>query len=133
MDGMVLTGRQRPADRLGGTSTQDTLEMRGVVRVRQLARSRQMQVVQTGQPEAQRRGAQQRRPCFALVGIERAQRVVSLYEGICERGLERAPVRLDTPIVDRDGEVVGEEIGCGETEVDQAGDAHTLEQDVVAE
>ena len=53
---------------------QDALEVRGVVRVHELARARQVQVVEPRQPEAQRGGAQQRRPLRALVRASAAAR-----------------------------------------------------------
>ena len=46
---------------------QDPFEGRRVVRVRELAGARQVQVVEPRQPEAQRGGAQQRRPLHAFI------------------------------------------------------------------
>ena len=55
---------------------EDAAEMLGVVRVHQHSRARQMKVVEPRQPEAQRRGAQHRRPGLALERRERAHRVI---------------------------------------------------------
>ena len=72
---------------------QDALEVRGVVRVHELAGARQVQVVEPRQPEAQRGGAQQRRPLRALVRRQRPHRVVGADERGDELGDERAGVR----------------------------------------
>ena len=42
-------------------------------------------------------------------------------------------VRLEAPGVQADGDVVGQEVGGGEVEVDQAGQAAVEEEDVVGE
>ena len=111
---------------------QDPLEVGGIVRVRELARARKVQVVQPRQPEAQRRRAQQRWPGFALVRRQRAQRVVRGDHRVHERGRERRVV-AHAPVVHGDREVVREEVGGGEAEVDDPRDAAAGEQHVVAE
>jgi hypothetical protein len=40
-------------------------------------------------------------------------------------------IRLETPGVETDGDVVGERIGAGEIEIDQAGELGTEEEHVV--
>ena len=37
------------------------------------------------------------------------------------------------PVVDRDRKVIGERVGCRETEINDAGDAPSVEQNVVTE
>ena len=96
------------------------------MRVRQLARTRQMQIVEPRQPEAQSRRTQQARPLGALLEVERTHAIVCGDERTRSLGIERAgigAVALDAPIVDRDRDVVGESVGGSEAEIDDAGDA----------
>src|SRR5438552_10648808 len=64
--------RLRQRGRVDDTVAKNALEVPGIVRMNELARTRQMQVVEPGQPEAQRRGAKQRGPLRSLVGGELA-------------------------------------------------------------
>src|SRR5262245_15881965 len=109
--------------------------MRRIVRVNELARPRQMQIVEAREPEAQRRGTKQRGPLRALVGGKLAHALVRAGQRIDELGNERAGVGTvvdDAPVVDGYREIVCKEVGRREAEVDDARDAITLEQHVVA-
>ena len=99
---------------------QDALEVRRIVRVHELARARQVQVVEPRQPEAQRRRAQQRRPCLALLGAAAgAPRRTPPAARVPVPG-SSAAIGGHAPVVDGDRQVVGEEIGGREAEVDDA-------------
>src|SRR4051812_12329616 len=100
--------------------------------MRELAGTRQVKIVEPRQPEAQRRGAQQRGPRLAFVVVERTNLVIRTQHCRDESAVLRDGVAIEAPIVDGDGEVVREKIGGGKTEVDDAGNAWPREQHVVA-
>jgi hypothetical protein len=111
---------------------QHALEVLGIVRVGEFAWARQVHVVQTREPEAQRAQAQQQRPRFALVVGERAHRLVRCQQRRGALRLEFA-FGIDAPVVDRYRQVVGERVGRGEAEVDDPRQFVADEQRVVAE
>ena len=92
-----------------------------------------MHVVQARQPEAQRGGPQQRRPRFALVRRQRAHRIVRRDHRGRELVDKAAVDVAGAPVVDGDREVVREEIGRREAEVDDARHPIAGKQHVVAE
>src|SRR5690242_7512371 len=118
------TGASSMARRLGRFDAlpQNALELLRIVRVRELSGARQMEVIEARQPEAQCGGAQQRGPLRMLVRIERPHRFVRAYELFAAVRVERAAVVDDAPVVGGDGEVVSEEVGRGEAEIDDPGD-----------
>ncbi len=75
----------------GDVVTQNPLERGGIVRVRQLALARQVKIVQPRQPEAQRRGAQQRPPKGALLEDERPHRGIGSDQRAHTLRLEHRP------------------------------------------
>src|SRR5688572_24023709 len=105
-------------------------EMAGVLRVGQLARPRQVEVVEPRNPETQRPGAQHRGPGLALGAAERTRLGVGGEQRGGARRIERT-VLLHAPVVHRDGDVVEERPGAAEVEVDDARDGAVLEEDVV--
>src|SRR5439155_8605377 len=69
---------------------QNFFEMFRVVRVHQHPGPRQVEVIQAREPEAQRRGAQHRRPGLALERIERPHRVARSEKRARTRFVEAA-------------------------------------------
>ena len=89
------------------------------------------QSVQAGQEEAQGGAGGERGQGVALGGAERADVVVGVEQGAGHRRVDAAV--LEAPAVEADGEVVGQEVGAGEVEVDQAGEFAFEKEDVVGE
>src|SRR5438477_6509645 len=101
----------------------------------ELARSRNVQVIQTRQPEAQCSCTEQRSPQFSLVGSQRPRFVVRADERPDALRVEMTGTRsigLKAPVVDSDREIVGERIGRRKTEIDNAGKFLPDEEHVVA-
>jgi hypothetical protein len=92
-----------------------------------------MHVVEPRHPEPQRSSAQQRRPLRALVVGQLAHAVVRPDHRLHAVAIEGAVAVGDAPVVDRDREVVREVVGRREAEIDDARDARTREEHVVAE
>src|SRR5262249_26407866 len=67
-----------------------------------------------------------------LAGIERPHDAVARQHEARLRHVEAA-VALEAPGVEADGDVVGEEVGAGEVEVDDPGEGLAAEEDVVGE
>ena len=128
----VYHGEHGPRDAV----SQDSLEMRGILGVHELAGPRQVEIVETRQPEPKRGRAQERGPLRTFVAFERAHRLVPADERL-DQLRDKCPARVacanNAPIVDGNGEIVGEEVGGGESEVDDARHPGALEQHVVAE
>ena len=109
------------------TVTQDTLELDRIVRVRKLSGTRQIQIVQSRDPEPQRRRTQERRPLRAFAVGQRSHRVVGAGQRVDFFRIKGSlVVSKEAPIVHRDREIVRKKIGRRETEVDDAGDVSVL-------
>ncbi len=91
---------------------QQPLKMPWILGVRELARARQMVVIQARHPEAQRPRTQQRRPRLAFGGGKRPRRVVAREQCGAARGIKTIVI-LQTPVVHRDRHVVEQGAGAG--------------------
>ena len=139
--GGACARRRAAMDRAGACGSamrvaQDALEMRGIVRMHELARARQVEIVEAREPEPQRGRAQAARATAPARRGQRAHRLVGADERLDELGNKcaaRVAVAIDAPVVDGDREIVGEEVGRGEPEVDDARHPGADEQHVVAE
>src|SRR5947207_11904502 len=108
--------------------TQNALELGGVVGVGKLAGAGQIQIVESRDPESQCCRTQQCRPLRAFDVGQRADRVVGTGQRVDLFRIERSlAVAEQAPVVHCDREIVSEEIGCRESEIDDAGDAAFVE------
>src|SRR5258706_3706790 len=100
----LTSGGPRRRRAAGAAQSEDVAEVLGVVHLHELARARQVLVVQAREPEAQRGRAQQRWPGGALALFERPQLVVGAEQSAAARLVE-PPVRgrvPQAPVVDAD-------------------------------
>ena len=109
------------------------LEVCGVVRGEHGGVARQVVVPQPRDPEAQCRGAHQRRHQPALARAELAHRVVGGDEGDGALFDQAAAFQVGAPVVEADGDVEQEGVDAGEIEVEEAGELVAFEHHVVAE
>ena len=96
----------------------------------QRARRRVQPVVQPGQQEADRRTPAQHRQRRALGIRQRARRVIGAQHGPRLGDIE-GKIRLEAPRVQAHRDVVGQDVGRREVEVDQAGQPAVQEEHIV--
>ena len=96
-----------------------------IMRVRQFTWSRQVQIVQTRQPEAERGEPEEKRPHFALVVGQWPHCLIGVDQRVYPAWIKLA-LGIDAPVVDSDREVVGECVGGREAEVDDSGDRKSV-------
>src|SRR5262249_49274619 len=101
---MRLALRSRKRDCLPAPRLEHAPEVLRVVGMRELARARQVEVVQPRQPEAKRRGAQHDRPGAALFGGERTHRGIRGEQGLAASLIEH-PRAVYAPVVHGDRDV----------------------------
>jgi hypothetical protein len=109
------------------------LKMRRVVRFQDLGPARQVQVPESGSPEAQGGGTHQRRHQPDLGALQRAHGVVGGNQRAGAYLHQPAGVEVDAPIVQADRDVEEPGVDPGEIEVEEPRELVALEHDVVAE
>src|SRR5882672_10693812 len=131
VDSVGRPGSSDKGQRAGTPRLEDAAKMLRVVRVGELAGARQVEVVQTRQPESERRRAQQHRPGLLLVAGELADAAVRGQERLSALRVDLSRW-IDAPVVHGNRDVEQERVDAGEIEVDHPADAFSVEQDVVA-
>src|SRR5262245_41626629 len=87
-------------------------------------------VVRTRDEETQGGGPRQQRQRLAFLRLDAANGLVSLQQGL-SLGHVEGMVALETPGIERDGNVIDQGVVAGEIKVDQAGELIAEKEDIV--